>query len=587
MNDIRKTMLWAVLGISLFMIFDNWRVANGRPSMLAAQPRPAAPAASASSAPQSAASLAAQTAASTAAALPKPMADKSGADALPGAAPNTASTAPSSTEPAKPSERVVVSNDLMKATFDSRGGELIRIEFLKHDAGYGQKGGVVLLSNSNPTQRVYTARSGLVNKDSNGAFLPSHLSNFSFKPGVREIGSAESVTLEMESEELGGAKLTKSYTFKRGSYAIDVKHQVQNNGTQALTPNVYMILHRDGNKVASGAPAIVEQFGVQTFTGPALYSEKNKFEKIEFADIEKGKANYSTQVTAGWVAMVQHYFVSAWIPPKEASFQVQAYKEPGVVNLYNIAMTLPMPQIAAGGRAEQSARLFIGPQEERNLESIAPGLDLVKDYGWFTIFAKPLFYLLELIHRFVQNWGFAIIGLTLLVKLVFYPLQSAAYKSMAKMKAVTPRMTEIRERLKDKPQEMNRAMMELYRTEKVNPLGGCLPILIQFPIFIALYWVLLSSVEMRGAPWLGWITDLSIGDPLYILPVLLTLSTFLQIKLNPTPADPLQAKLMWILPGLFSIMFFFFPAGLVLYWLTNNVLSIAQQWIINKRMNVA
>jgi YidC/Oxa1 family membrane protein insertase len=406
----------------------------------------------------------------------------------------------------------------------------------------------------------------------------------SFKPGARDLGSSDKLELVAESVESGGVKLTKTYTFTKGSYLVDVKHEATNSTKDLVQPQLYVQFLRDGNKVKGGAPSLVEQFGVQTFTGPAVYTEAQKFQKIEFTDIEKEKAKFEKTGTNGWIAMVQHYFVSAWIPTKGTPLEFRTRKEGA--NLYSIGMVMPMPALAADGRSALTTQLFLGPQEERNLEQVATGLELVKDYGWFTIFAKPLFWLLDKIHSFVGNWGFAIIGLTFFVKMAFFPLQSAAYRSMAKMKAVTPRMTEIRERFKDKPQEMNRAMMELYKTEKVNPLGGCLPIVIQIPIFIALYWVLLSSVEMRGAPWLGWIKDLSVLDPFYILPALMTATMFLQIKLNPTPPDPLQAKLMWMMPALFSIMFFFFPAGLVLYWLTNNILSIAQQWYINRQMKV-
>jgi YidC/Oxa1 family membrane protein insertase len=315
-----------------------------------------------------------------------------------------------------------------------------------------------------------------------------------------------------------------------------------------------------------------------------VYSDAKKFQKVAFEDIEKNKASFEPSSNSGWVAMVQHYFATAWLYNKEGPREFQARKID--TNQYAVSMLLPFGEIAPQASAKLNTQLFAGPQEEANLEKLAPGLDLVKDYGWFAIFAKPLFWLLEKIHGIVGNWGWAIVGLTVLVKGAFFPLQAAAYKSMAKMKAVTPKMTDIRERYKGDPQKMNQAMMELYKTEKVNPFGGCLPIVIQIPIFIALYWVLLSSVEMRGAPWLGWIKDLAVMDPYFILPIVMTATMFLQITLNPKPADPVQAKMMWIMPAIFSIFFFFFPAGLVLYWLTNNILSISQQWYINKKLGV-
>jgi YidC/Oxa1 family membrane protein insertase len=436
----------------------------------------------------------------------------------------------------------------------------------------------VLLDNSNPSQRVYIARTGLINTAAGGDVLPNHTTAMTILPGPRELGADGTVKVVLESVAQGGVKRTKTYTFRKGSYLVDVKHEVLNTGTQTVQPQVYLQLVRDGNK----APG--ESMFYQTFTGPAVYSESKKFEKIDFSDIDKGKTSHATQSPDGWVAMVQHYFASAWVAPQSMPREFRTSKVDA--NLYAIAMVLPLKALQANESQTLSTQLFVGPQEERVLESIAPGLDLVKDYGWFTVFAKPLFWLLEKLYGLLGNWGWAIVGLTFLVKLAFYPLQAAAYKSMAKMKAVTPRMTEIRERYKEEPQRMNQAMMELYRAEKLNPFGGCLPILIQIPIFIALYWVLLSSVEMRGAPWLLWIQDLSKLDPYYVLPILMTVTMFLQIRLNPTPPDPLQARLMWMMPAIFSIMFFFFPAGLVLYWLTNNILSIAQQWWINKKLGV-
>jgi YidC/Oxa1 family membrane protein insertase len=255
-------------------------------------------------------------------------------------------------------------------------------------------------------------------------------------------------------------------------------------------------------------------------------------------------------------------------------------------NLYAVGLIAPLASLAPGATQSFESRLFVGPQLEKQLESLAPGLELVKDYGWFTILAKPLYWLLYELHRYIGNWGWAIVALVFLIKLAFYWLNAKAYQSMAKMKAINPRVMELRERLKDKPQEMQMAMMKIYKEEKVNPMGGCFPIMVQIPVFIALYWVLLSSVEMRNAPWIGWIADLSAPDPFFILPIVMTLTTLLQTALNPLPPDPLQAKLMWLMPLMFSVMFFFFPAGLVLYWITNNILSIAQQWMINTRMGV-
>ena len=289
---------------------------------------------------------------------------------------------------------------------------------------------------------------------------------------------------------------------------------------------------------------------------------------------------------AGW-AMVQHYFASAWLHTDAAPREFFVNKIKGAApEQFAVGMVFTLPQLAPGATATKLDQLFVGPQEENKLAALAPGLELVKDYGIFAILAKPLFWLLEKLHSILGNWGWAIIALVVLLKIAFYWLNASAYKSMAKMKAVGPKIQEMRERLKDKPQQMQQEMMKIYREEKVNPIGGCLPIFLQMPFFMGLYWVLLSTVEMRGAPWLGWITDLSVKDPYFILPLLMTASSLFQVWLNPTPPDPMQAKMMWIMPLAFSFMFFIFPSGLVLYWLVNNILSIAQQWYINKKLGV-
>jgi YidC/Oxa1 family membrane protein insertase len=305
---------------------------------------------------------------------------------------------------------------------------------------------------------------------------------------------------------------------------------------------------------------------------------------VEFKDIENNKVDIEKTAENGYVAMVQHYFASAWLLGD--GIKRDLFMRKVDTNLYAVGMITTLDNIAPGTSRAVDAKFFAGPQEEKVLESLTPGLELVKDYGWLTILAKPLYWLLDKIQSFIGNWGWSIMALVLLLKATFYWLNAKAYASMAKMKAVNPKITEMRERLKDNPQQMQQEMMRIYREEKVNPMGGCFPIMIQIPVFIALYWVLLSSVEMRNAPWVMWIHDLSSPDPFYILPLVMTLTTVLQTALNPAPPDPLQAKMMWFMPLAFSVMFFFFPAGLVLYWITNNVLSIAQQWVINTRMGV-
>ena len=383
------------------------------------------------------------------------------------------------------------------------------------------------------------------------------------------------LSIAFESPVKGGVKVIKTYTFTRGSYVINVDTKVQNVGTAPVTPRLYMELVRDNT------PVETPRFS-HTFIGPAVYTDQHHFQKIDFSDIDKDKATFAPSADNGWIAMVQHYFASAWIPQQGVKRDIYVQKiDP---SLYRVGVQQPLQTIAPGQTVDVQARLFAGPEEERMLEGVAPGLELVKDYGMVTIIAKPLFWLLEKIHSYVGNWGWAIILLTLLIKAVFFPLSAASYKSMARMKTITPRMTQLRERYKGDPQKMNAELMALYKTEKVNPFGGCLPVVVQIPVFISLYWVLLSSVEMRGAPWVLWIHDLSQADPFYILPVLMAVSMFLQTRLNPTPPDPVQAKMMMFMPLAFSVMFFFFPSGLVLYYVVNNVLSIAQQYYITRMM---
>jgi YidC/Oxa1 family membrane protein insertase len=467
--------------------------------------------------------------------------------------------------------------DLVKATFSTRGGELQKLELLQHRDPEVADRNVVLFDQS--SQRVYLAQTGLITNQA-GVALPNHLSTLQLTSTQTALKDGEtSLQVRFESPEVaGGIKLVKTYTLKRGDYTIGVKHEVLNGSAAAVEPQLYLQLVRDGN------PPPGESAFYFTFTGPAMYTEAKKFQKLDFKDIEKNKVDHEKSADNGWVAMVQHYFASAWIV---GNSQPREYRTAKVGdNLYSIATVLPLGSVAPGAAVAHEARLFAGPQEEKKLAELAPGLELVKDYGWFTVLAKPLFWLLDMLHGVIGNWGWAIVALVFLLKAAFYWLNASAYRSMGKMKAINPRIMEMRERLKDKPQQMQQEMMRIYKEEKVNPLGGCLPILVQMPFFIALYWVLLSSVEMRNAPWVGWISDLAAKDPYFILPLLMTASSLLQTWLNPTPPDPVQAKLMWIMPIAFSFMFFFFPAGLVLYWLTNNILSIAQQWMINKQLGV-
>ncbi len=551
MNDIRRTILWVIFGFSLVLLWDQWQLHNGKKATFFPKPEVASTASSNASATSSANALPSATAAIT---------------ATPGQVPSSAPAAS-----AAPREKIEVETDVLKLTFDTEGGSLVRNEFTQHRDLVDPNKNMVLLDQS--AKRVYMAQTGLI-----GGNFPTHKTPMKFS-GERTLKDGQNeLALRFESDELNGVKLIKTYTLQRGSYVVGVKHEVVNNSNAPVSPQLYMQLVRDGN-----APEGESAFYF-TFTGPAIYTDAKKYNKVDFEDIEKNKAEIDKSSANGYVAMVQHYFASAWLLPE--GVQRENFVRKVDTNLYAVGMITALAELAPGQSKTLSNQLFSGPQEEKVLEALTPGLDLVKDYGWLAMLSKPLYWLLDQLHSVLQNWGWAIVALVLLIKIAFYWLNAKAYASMAKMKAINPKIMEMRERLKNNPQQMQQEMMKIYREEKVNPMGGCFPIMVQIPVFIALYWVLLSSVEMRNAPWVGWIQDLSAPDPYFILPFIMTLTTLLQTALNPAPPDPMQAKLMWFMPLIFSVMFFFFPAGLVLYWITNNILSIAQQWMINTRMGV-
>ena len=563
--DIKRTLLWAVLTISGLMLYNNWLLYDGRQALFGPTPltpnvskppepketpsgtpavaNPATPQASA--APPSAADLPKQ------ASLPKP-------EQGPSISVTNLTTG----------EKHSIKNEVLELEISATGASVINAKLLKQLVV--DKKPITLLQIT--PQNQYFVRSGLISATSND--LPNHTATFV----LSKSGRVDNKNFISFISEKGGVRLEKTYFLSDGSYVVEVEHRVTQIGAQGAANLLvlYSELVRDGTAVSDS------EF-YSTFTGPALYTDKEKFTKIDFSDIEKNKVTMPRQIPAGepgWIAMVQHYFASAWLPSDKTVRDVYVGKVEQ--NLYRIGLQTPLAPLAAGASHIEKTRLFIGPQEETLLEKIAPGFDLIKDYGYLTVIAKPIFWLLEQIHSYVANWGWAIVILTLLIKLLFFPLSAASYKSMARMKEVQPRLMTLREQLKGDPQKLNRAMMDLYKQEKINPLGGCLPVVVQIPVFIALYWVLLSSVEMRNAPWILWINDLSVPDPYYILPVIMAVSMYVQVKLNPTPPDPLQAKIMMWMPIVFSVMFFFFPAGLVLYWVVNNILSIAQQWQINQ-----
>ncbi|MCK6404040.1 MAG: membrane protein insertase YidC [Sphaerotilus natans subsp. sulfidivorans] len=549
MTDTRRALLWGIFSVSLVMLWDGWNKHNGQPSMFA--PPVAASAAAAGSAPG----------------VPAAPAQPAGVAPLPGLAAG-----------GEPSRTIDIITDLVRASIDTRGASLVGLTLPRYRDEHDASKPVMLFDRS--AQRVYQADSGLIPQLAGQAALPNHTTPMTLVPGPLTLADGQNeLAVSFESAEQGGVKLRKTYVFKRGDYAVRVRHEVLNTSAAPVAAQLYLQLARDGT-----VPSTSIFMGPAAFTGPAVYTDAAKFQKIDFADIEKSKADHEKSADNGWIAMVQHHFVGAWIFNDKVARSFQTKREG--TNLYSVAMTLPVDAIAPGATKTVETMLYAGPQEENKLEALAPGLELVKDYGWVTMLAKPLFWLLDKLHGLIGNWGWSIVALVVLLKIAFYWLNASAYRSMGKMKAVNPKIMEIRERHKADPQKMQQEMMRIYREEKVNPLGGCLPILIQMPFFIALYSVLMASVEMRGAPWIGWITDLSVQDPYYILPALMTVTTLFQTWLNPTPPDPVQAKMMWIMPLLFSVMFIFFPAGLVLYWFVNNLLSIAQQWMINRQLGL-
>ena len=464
-------------------------------------------------------------------------------------------------------ESIRVVTDYLSVEISTLGGDITHIDLLKHFDTIDKTKHFVLLHND--LEHKYVAQSGLL-----GQGLPTHNTVFSSQASSYAlIEGKDSLQVRLLATDVNGAKVTKVFVFHKSSYLIDVSYEVSNLSNANLETSAYFQLVRDDTEPAGGT------MFVPTYTGPAVYTDKDKFQKIDFASIAKNKAGIPGTSDNGWAGMLQHYFVSAWVPTGNSPREFYAKQIDD--KSYSIGLILPVATIAPGNTGVVSVPLYVGPAQS-NLDNIAVGLGLTVDYGFLTIIAKPIFWLLTAINEWVQNWGWSIIILTILIKLAFFPLSAASYRSMAKMKLVAPKLAKIKEQYSDDRERLNRAMMDLYKTEKINPLGGCLPVLIQIPVFISLYWAILSSVEMRYAPFIGWITDLSKADPYYILPVIMGVSMLIQTKLNPKPADPMQAKLMQIMPVAFSVVFFFFPVGLVLYSVVNNVLSILQQWYITR-----
>jgi YidC/Oxa1 family membrane protein insertase len=549
--DIQRMVLVLIFGMSAVFLWNEWQRYNN--------PQPPA----------------AQTAPAPATAVPAPAA--SGAPpASPVPAP--ASGAVSATAPASaaaPSgEKITIETDLLRVVVNTAGG-VIEAADLKTQQGTVDKNQPYQLL-LHTKDRLHMAQAGLL-----GEGLPNHRTEYVAQPGPRKLEGAESLQLRLRAPitqgPSAGGNVDQILTFKKGSYVVDVAFEIT-NGTQApVSATAYYHLLRD-NKMPAGESSMVP-----SYTGATLYNEADKFKKIDWSDIEKKKAKFTAKTDNGWVAMVEHYFVAAIIPPDKTEREVYADK---VDDLFRAGVKITSPSIAPGATGRISVPFYLGPQQQETLARTATGLDLVVDYGIFHIIAAPLFWLLSWLYKLVGNWGWAIILLTILIKGVFYPLNAASARSMAKLKLVAPKMKALQEQNAKDKQQLQIKMMEMYKTEKINPLGGCLPIVVQIPVFIALYWVLLGAVELRHAPWWGWIHDLSAPDPWYILPVLYALTAWVQVKLQP-PApgmDPMQQKIMQFMPLAFSAMFLFFPSGLVLYWFVQNMLTIVQQWHVNRML---
>lgn len=541
--DTQRLILLFIFSFSLLMLWDAWEKER--------RPKPAAPAAS--GAPQG---------------IPAPAKTAIAAKPLSKSVAPTAGAAKLVAAPR--SETVRVSTDLLVAEIDTQGASLKRVELKRHKESNNSTNNYVLLGG----KHHYEAQSGVT-----GDAGPNHRTQWRVEPGERElVPGKDALELRLTGQSKDGLEVTKVYTFRRDNYVIDVSLELRNRGVAAVSTYGYFQLTHDG-KSDSTSNSVASNFGAQSFTGFAVYTDEHKFEKIPPSDLDNGKAEYAKHAKDGWLAYVQHYFVSAWLPPQGLERDNVAEKRQD--GIYAGRLLVPAA-IAPGAEAIIKVPIYVGPQEQRRLQAAAPGLDLVVDYGWLTIIAWPLFWLLEKYHSLTGNWGAAIILLTVTIKIVFFPLSAASYKSMAKMKLITPRLTKLREMYGSDRQKLNQAMMEMYKTEKINPLGGCFPILVQIPVFIALYWVLLAAIELRHAPFILWIHDLAALDPYYVLPILMAITMIAQSKMNPVPPDPVQAQVMKYMPYVFSIFFFFFPAGLVLYWLVNNILSILQQWYIQR-----
>ncbi|HHH42865.1 MAG TPA: membrane protein insertase YidC [Gammaproteobacteria bacterium] len=471
-------------------------------------------------------------------------------------------------------QRVEVVTDMFRAVINTKGGDLREVDLLKYPLTTDRDSGPFRLLQES-SKEIFIAQSGLRVGKGQGP-EPTHYAGFQVDRNRYELGAGSDVLeVPLRWSNGNGVEVTKLYRFHRNSYVIDIEFQVRNTGSGDWSARPYYQFQR--------TEPVKKQRFLYTYTGGVIYSPEEKYEKIKFDDMQE--ADLGRDVKDGWAAMIQHYFVAALVPPPDQTDHYYSRALKG--DRYVIGLIGPALKAPAGSEQTTGVKLYAGPKLQHIMKAVAPGLELTVDYGVLTILAQPIFWLLEHIHALVGNWGWSIIFLTMLIKLAFFKLSETSYKSMANMRKLAPRLQALKERYGDDKQKLNQAMMDMYKKEKVNPLGGCLPVLVQIPVFISLYWVLLESVEMRQAPFMLWIQNLSAPDPYYILPLIMGATMLIQQKLNPAPMDPMQAKVMMILPIVFTVFFAFFPSGLVLYWVVNNTLSIAQQYVITKRVEAA
>jgi YidC/Oxa1 family membrane protein insertase len=564
--DLQRTLLIGAIALLSFMLLTKWVDFKEARAPTAAQESPRI------------LSGAEQGSAET----PQPADEAPGTSAdddLPAApsAPDAASPSPETAAAVEGRRMVLVHTDTLQLVIDLDGGDIIELALPKYPAKLDDPDTPFVLLEQNRT-RTYVSQSGLIGPDGidrqGRARFTAASSRYQLEEGQKTL------EIDLKWHNDAGVKITKRFTLHRGDYLIDVDYLVENGSDARWQANLFGQIKRDSSPAPSAADS---GMGIKPFLGAAITQPDERFTKFSFE--EMAEEPFRQQLPGGWIAMLQHYFLSAWIPDPRQS---HTYSTRVTRSGFNIAgFTSGALVLDPGQKGITGARFYAGPKDQYRLEQISPYLDLSVDYGWLWWIAQPLFWLLTKIHALVGNWGVAIILLTVLIKAAFFKLSATSYRSMANMRRVQPKMQDIREQYADDKQKQSQAMMELYRKEKINPMGGCLPILVQMPVFIALYWVLMESVELRHAPFVLWIKDLSVMDPYFVLPVLMGASMWFMQKLNPPPPDPMQAKIMQWLPIIFTFFFLWFPAGLVLYWVVNNLLSMAQQFVITRQIEAA